>query len=59
MSRFKGEEQLIAQNGEFQTPGSQQITDRVHFLAPLRSSARFISRATICMARSLKASVGP
>ena len=49
MSRFKGEEQLIAQNGEFQTPGSQQITDRVHFLAGIGSNATLVEGKASCL----------
>ena len=40
-------------------PVSPEVAPITVACAPLRSSARFISRATTCMARSLKASVGP
>ena len=49
MTRFSGEERLIAHNGDYPAPDIQQITDRVYFLAGIGSNATLVVGEGSCL----------
>ena len=49
MSRFSGEERLIAHNNDFLPPGIQQITERVYFITGEVSNAVLIEGDDSCI----------
>ncbi|MCL4465288.1 MAG: alkyl/aryl-sulfatase [Chloroflexi bacterium] len=49
MTRFTGEQQLVAHNGDFPAPGIKRITEKVYFLTGIGSNATLVEGEDSCL----------